>query len=307
MKTAALNVWAVQRGSRFQKRFKAWPGREKRSPGAARSWRVLLLFQERIQGLENAPIARFDGLGCYQTRSEMSDGFGTRTAAKTGWQTGFGQAPMKSESGGEAGLNFRATNASLTQRRESAFQFDETGFSSAEPMAGRRRAIQKSNLNGRQFHRAAPCQNGAFGHQESRCVFREMDIGKMFRQQFESEKSSDEEMMVKQFSRHMPPRECYQNTPERKRWLKHFMAWLYLAFMLCMLLLNLWIHPVATWAFLTVLILLSWCLAEAESKRLRALAASRAGEDIGQFARQARCRENDPWVVRAVYEELAHQ
>ena len=267
----------------------------------------MLLFQERIQGLENAPIARFDGLGCYQTRSEMSDDFGARTAAKTGWQTGFGQAPMKSESGGEAGLNFRATNASLTQRRESAFQFDETGFSSAKPLAGRRRAIQKSNLNGRQFHQAAPCQNGAFGHQESRCIFREMGIGKMFRQQFESEKSSDEEMMVKQFSRHMPPREGYQNTPERKSWLKHFMAWLYLAFMLCMLLLNLWIHPVATWAFLTVLILLTWCLAEVESKRLRALAASRAGEDIGQFARQARCRENDPWVVRAVYEELAHQ
>ena len=74
-----------------------------------------------------------------------------------------------------------------------------------------------------------------------------------------------------------------------------------------MLLLNLWIQPVATLAFLTILILLAWCLAEAESKRLRALAASRAGEGICQFARQARCRENDPWVVRAVYEELAHQ
>ena len=114
--------------------------------------------------------------------------------------------------------------------------------------------------------------------------------------------------MVKQFSRHMPPRECYQNTPERKRWLKHFMGWLYLVFILCIMLpLSLWTQPVATLAFLAVLILPSWCLAEAASKRLRALAASRAGEDIGQFARQARCRENDPWVVRAVYEELAHQ
>ena len=212
----------------------------------------------------------------------MSDGFRTRTAVKTGWQAGFGQAPMKNESGGEAGLNFRATNANLTQSRESAFHFDETGFSSAKPLAVRRRAIQKSNLNGRQFHWAAPCQNGAFGHQESRCIFREMGIGKMFRQQFESEKSSDEEMMVKQFSRHMPPRECYQNTPERKRWLKHFMGWLYLVFILCIMLpLSLWTQPVATLAFLAVLILPSWCLAEAASKRLRALAASRAGEDIG--------------------------
>ena len=30
-----------------------------------------LRFQERIQGTKNAPIARFQGLGCYQTRSEF--------------------------------------------------------------------------------------------------------------------------------------------------------------------------------------------------------------------------------------------
>ena len=34
--------------------------------------RVLLLFQEQIQGAKNASIARFDGLGCYQIRSEIS-------------------------------------------------------------------------------------------------------------------------------------------------------------------------------------------------------------------------------------------
>ena len=32
--------------------------------------RVTLFFQEQIKGPENAPIARFFGLGCYQTRSE---------------------------------------------------------------------------------------------------------------------------------------------------------------------------------------------------------------------------------------------
>ena len=38
-----------------------------RSDGVARSW--ALLYQEQIQGPENAPIARFDGLGCYEIRS----------------------------------------------------------------------------------------------------------------------------------------------------------------------------------------------------------------------------------------------
>ena len=112
---------------------------------------------------------------------------------------------------------------------------------------------------------------------------------------------------MKRFSRHMPPREDFQHVRKRQNWRAYCVGGLFLAFMLCMLLLNLWIQPVATWAFLTVLILLPWCLAAAESKRLRALAASRAGEGICQFARQARCRENDPRVVRAVYEELAHQ
>ena len=37
---------------------------------APRPARVSLRFQEQIKGPENAPIARFSGLGCYQTRSE---------------------------------------------------------------------------------------------------------------------------------------------------------------------------------------------------------------------------------------------
>ena len=40
---------------------------------AAGLWRLLcfsLSFQEQIKGPENASIARFDGFGCYQTRSE---------------------------------------------------------------------------------------------------------------------------------------------------------------------------------------------------------------------------------------------
>ena len=40
--------------------------------------------QEQIQGSKNAPIARFDGLGCYQTRSEINAVSRARTAAKNG-------------------------------------------------------------------------------------------------------------------------------------------------------------------------------------------------------------------------------
>ena len=41
---------------------------------------VLLQKQEQIKGPENASIARFDGLGCYQSRSEISDGFRMQAA-----------------------------------------------------------------------------------------------------------------------------------------------------------------------------------------------------------------------------------
>ena len=44
-----------------------------RKPGAPCLARALR-FQEQIQGPENASIARFSGLCCYQSRSEISDG-----------------------------------------------------------------------------------------------------------------------------------------------------------------------------------------------------------------------------------------
>ena len=40
----------------------------RRSPGG----RIPLFFQEQIKGPKNASIARFDGIGCYQTDSEIS-------------------------------------------------------------------------------------------------------------------------------------------------------------------------------------------------------------------------------------------
>ena len=57
----------------------------KRKAGAARMRAFPLSFRERIQGPKNASIARFDGLGCYQTKSEKRWlALGGRAAAKTG-------------------------------------------------------------------------------------------------------------------------------------------------------------------------------------------------------------------------------
>ena len=39
-------------------------------------WHPALFFQEQIQAPKNAPIARFDGLGCYQSRSGLAGGIG---------------------------------------------------------------------------------------------------------------------------------------------------------------------------------------------------------------------------------------
>ena len=51
-----------------------------------RSRPVLLRFQERIQGPQNASIARFHGLRCYQTSSEAGDDFcALRRRKSCGW------------------------------------------------------------------------------------------------------------------------------------------------------------------------------------------------------------------------------
>jgi hypothetical protein len=48
------------------------------------------------------------------------------------------------------------------------------------------------------------------------------------------------------------------------------------------------------------------CLIETRRRKLRlkALAASRAGDSICTFARSFDCRETDTWVIRAVYEQI---
>ena len=86
-------------GNQPARTWQAEAGKQKKRPNAANvrkrkqahpiSSPVLLRFQEQIKGPENASIARFDGLRCYQTSSETSDVFRAGSMAKTDSQTGF--------------------------------------------------------------------------------------------------------------------------------------------------------------------------------------------------------------------------
>ena len=61
------------------------PGPVRKLAGAP----VLLQKQEQMKGPENAPIARFDGLGRYRIGSENALVFSVRAASKTGWAAGL--------------------------------------------------------------------------------------------------------------------------------------------------------------------------------------------------------------------------
>ena len=81
-------------------------------------------------------------------------------------------------------------------------------------------------------------------------------------------------------------------------------AWVFLAVMACCLIYFLWTHPVGTILVIVgfaLLVLIEW---RRGRKKLSALAASRKGESICEFARSFDSRSVDTWVVRAVYEQL---
>lgn len=81
-------------------------------------------------------------------------------------------------------------------------------------------------------------------------------------------------------------------------------GWVLFICLVALLLLALWHRPLPVGGALLFLMLLAagnWLVAR---RHLRHLAAARNGEDIGVFARLADCRENDTWVVRAVYEQV---
>jgi len=85
-------------------------------------------------------------------------------------------------------------------------------------------------------------------------------------------------------------------------------AWLALAAMGALTLVGLGVvgvaHPLATGAVLAALVMAAVVSTRAERRRLQALAASRRGESIGEFARSFDARAVDTWVIRAVYEEI---
>ena len=85
---------------------------------------------------------------------------------------------------------------------------------------------------------------------------------------------------------------------------RHWPAWIALAlfaFVPVYFLLN---HPVGTSAVIALLVVLSVVENKRHKTRLVALAESRSGESICEFARSFEPKEIDTWVVRAVYEQL---
>ena len=54
-----------------------------------------------------------------------------------------------------------------------------------------------------------------------------------------------------------------------------------------------------------VMAVFGWRAMVKHTRRMRACAQSRAGEDISSFVRAFDCHQTDTWILRAVYEELS--
>jgi hypothetical protein len=65
--------------------------------------------------------------------------------------------------------------------------------------------------------------------------------------------------------------------------------------------------PAATLGVVALGVVVSVVLSRRRRHHLRSLAAARHGESICEFAREFNAREVDPWIVRAVYEELQNE
>ncbi|MGZ8886203.1 MAG: hypothetical protein ACXW1O_06505 [Halobacteriota archaeon] len=66
----------------------------------------------------------------------------------------------------------------------------------------------------------------------------------------------------------------------------------------------LWQHPIPVLCFVAFFGAISVIETKRAKAHLSKLAAQRTGESICTFAREASCRANDTWVVRAVYEQV---
>ena len=81
-------------------------------------------------------------------------------------------------------------------------------------------------------------------------------------------------------------------------------AWIVLAVLLVALGCLLWEHPIPVLGFVAFFGAVSVIGSKRSKAHLSKLASHRAGESICTFAREANCRINDTWVVRAVYEQV---
>lgn len=81
-------------------------------------------------------------------------------------------------------------------------------------------------------------------------------------------------------------------------------AWVVLAVLFAAFAYLLWVHPIAVLGFFGFFAVISVIEAKRTKAHLSKLAVQRAGESICTFAREANCRVNDTWVVRAVYEQV---
>ena len=105
----------------------AQPSLPVQRPFAAPPSPVSLQKRERIKDPENASIARFDGLGCYQVRSEKAPDFGTRAkqpnlpAANAGVRR-VGEKPARSKRCLAACGRLRKPVSTPAMRRQPAAQ-----------------------------------------------------------------------------------------------------------------------------------------------------------------------------------------
>jgi len=82
------------------------------------------------------------------------------------------------------------------------------------------------------------------------------------------------------------------------------MAWLLFVGLIAAWGYGVWNSPYAFGGFTAVLGVAVAYQMIATRAHLRRLANERVGESICTFAREANCRENDSWAVRAVYEQI---
>ena len=99
---------------------------------------------------------------------------------------------------------------------------------------------------------------------------------------------------MRRFSRHMLP------SPEPSTTVA---GWIFLSVAVPAAIGLFWLRPYLL-IVVAAIVLFGTVLSIVDGRRWRRIAAERTGESICTFARSFNCRAVDPWIIRAVYEEL---